>query len=249
MKNQNWKATLLMDELDRRYDTDFLAVQKLIKNNSFGRITDFESHFDRYVPAAPSTWKSKNIAGGGAIYDLGSHLLDQIVYLFGLPTAVTAFIGTQRTKENNPTDYPEYFTVICHYPNGMSATAKGTCISPETEQLRYWVRGEKGSFKKYHVDVQEPQLRHQGMKPTDPNYAQEPKENHGVLTMAQEDGSFRTEVVPTTYDENYRTFYAILAKALAGEGEVPVPPEGVVKVIRLIEMCKESAKLRKTVEI
>jgi predicted dehydrogenase len=74
--------------------------------------------------------------------------LDQIVYLFGLPNAVTAFIGTQRTKENNPTDFPKYFTVICHYPNGMSATAKGTCISPEAEQLRYWVRGEKGSFKK-----------------------------------------------------------------------------------------------------
>jgi len=238
-----------MDELDRRYDTDFLAVQKLIKTNSFGRITDFESHFDRYVLAAPSTWKSKDIAGGGAIYDLGSHLLDQFVYLFGLPAAVTAFIGTQRTKENNPSDFPEYFTVICHYPNGMIATAKGTCISPETAQLRYWVRGEKGSFKKYHVDVQEPQLRHQGMKPTDASYAQEPKENHGVLTTAQEDGRFKTEVVPTAYDENYRTFYAIFAKSLAGEGDVPVPPEGVAKVIRLIEMCKESAKLRKTVEL
>ena len=70
------------------------------------------------------------------------------------------------------------------------------------------------------------------------------RENHGVLTTTEEDGSFRTEVVPTAYDENYRTFYAIFAKALAGEGDVPVPPEGVVKVIRLIEMCKESAKLR-----
>jgi len=239
----------LTDELDRRYDTDFLTLQKLIATNSLGRIAEFESHFDRHVPTAPSTWKGKNIAGGGAIYDLGSHLLDQIVYLFGLPTAVTAFIGTQRTKENNPTDYPEYFTVICHYSNGMSATAKGTCISPETAQLRYWVRGEKGSFKKYHLDVQEHQLRFEGMKPTDANYAQEPKEYHGILTTAQVDGSFCAEVVPTAYDENYRTFYASFVKALASEGAVPVPPEEVVKVIRLIEMCKESARLRKTVEL
>src|SRR5579871_2017115 len=223
--NQSREATsILINELDRRYDTDFVTIQKLIKTNSFGRITDFESHFDSYVPVAPSTWKSKNIAGSGAIYDLGSHLLDQIVYLFGLPTAVTAFIGTQRTKENNPSDFPEYFTVICHYPNGLSATAKGTCISPETEQLRYWVRGEKGSFKKYHVDVQEPQLRYEGMKPTDVNYAQEPKEHYGVITTVQEDGNFRRQVLPTAYDENYRTFYARFAKALAGEGEVPVQP-------------------------
>jgi len=234
---------------DRRYDTDFLTLQRLLKDDSLGRLVDFETHFDRYVPGAPSTWKSKNIAGGGAIYDLGSHLLDQIVFLFGLPKRVTAFIGTQRTKENNPDDFAEFFTVILQYANGFSATARGTCISPEAAQLRYWIRGDKGSFKKHHVDVQEPQLRRQGMKPTDAGYAEEPKEHHGILTTVQNDGSFKTEVIPTTCEENYRTFYAAFASAIAGERDVPVPPDVPAKVIRLIELAKESAKTGKSIEL
>lgn len=201
------------------------------------------------MPAVPASWKGRLIPGGGAIYDLGSHLLDQIVYLFGLPKTVTAFIGTQRTKENNPDDFPDYFTVILQYPDGLTATAKGTCISPETQQLRYWVRGEKGSFKKFHNDIQEPQLRFQGMKPTDKGYAQEPKNNYGVLTTVQGDGSFKEEVVPTVFEENYRTFYEQFAHAVAGKGEVPVLPEGPAKVIRLIELARESAKTGRTMEL
>lgn len=201
------------------------------------------------MPVVPSTWKGKLIAGSGAIYDLGSHLLDQIVHIFGLPKNVTAFIGTQRTKENNPDGFPDFFTVILQYPDGLVATAKSTCLSPEAAQLRYWVRGDKGSYKKYHVDVQETQLRFQGKKPTDADYAQEPKENYGVLTTVQADGSFKSEVVPTVYEENYRSFYAAFAKAVAGEEEVPVPPDVPAKVIRLIEVARESARTGKTIEL
>lgn len=218
-----------------------------MKDGSLGRLVEFETHFDRYAPVVPSTWKGKLMAGSGAIYDLGSHLLDQLVYLFGMPKRVTAFIGTQRTKENNPDSFPDFFTIILQYPDGLVATAKSTCISSEAAQFRYWVRGEKGSYKKYHVDIQEPQLRFQGMKPTDAGYAQEPKENYGVLSSVQGDGSFKTEIVPTVYEQNYRTFYAAFAKAVAGEGEVPVSPEGPAKVIKLIELAKESAKSGKTI--
>lgn len=189
------------------------------------------------------------MAGSGAIYDLGTHLLDQIVYLFGLPKSVTAFIGTQRTKENNPDEFPDFFTVILQYHNGLIATAKGTCISPEAAQLRYWVRGDKGSYKKYHVDVQEPQLRFQGKKPTDADYAQEPRENYGVLTTVQVDGTFKLEVVPTIYKENYRTFYAAFVKAVVDEEDVPVPADVPAKVIRLIELAQQSASTGKTIEL
>lgn len=83
--------------------------------------------------------------GGGAIYDLGTHLIDQAVVTFGMPKRVTGFIGSQ--SENNTTGYEDSFTVLLHY-EGMLATIKAAVVSPEVEQLRYWVRGDKGSYKK-----------------------------------------------------------------------------------------------------
>ena len=93
-----------------------------------------------------SKWKNKVIPGGSAIYDLGTHLLDQAVYLLGLPQRVTGFVGSQR--EVNTSGFEDSFTVLLHYPKGAMVTAKAGVISPEEEQLRFWVRGEKGSFKK-----------------------------------------------------------------------------------------------------
>jgi predicted dehydrogenase len=86
------------------------------------------------------------IPGGSAIYDLGAHLLDQAYYLFGLPQRVTGFIGSAR--EVNSSGFEDAFTVLLHYANGTMVTAKATVVSPEDEQLRFWVRGDNGSFKK-----------------------------------------------------------------------------------------------------
>lgn len=86
------------------------------------------------------------VPGGSALYDLGTHLIDQVVHLMGQPKKITAFLGAQR--EVNPTGYEDWFTVLLHYDAGLLVTAKGTVISPEEKQLRFWVRGDKGSFKK-----------------------------------------------------------------------------------------------------
>ena len=134
---------------DRRWDQDFLTIQTLLKNQTLGRIIDFESHFDRYKPsiAGSKPWKTRVEPGGGAIYDLGTHLIDQIVQLFGLPKKLTAFLGSQRLENDNPGSYDDACTVLMHY-EGMMATVKVAVISPEVQQLRFWVRGEKGSYKK-----------------------------------------------------------------------------------------------------
>ena len=95
---------------------------------------------------APSgTWKSETIAGGGVVYDLGTHLIDQVVAVAGLPKKITGFLGTQR--ESNTSGYEDSCTVLLHY-DGMLATVKASVVSPEVDQLRFWVRGSKGSFKK-----------------------------------------------------------------------------------------------------
>lgn len=133
-------------EKDRRWDTDFLTLSQLIDRNAFGRIVEFETHFDRYRPeAARGGWKTKVLPGGGAIYDLGTHLIDQVVVKFGLPKRVTGFIGTQR--QNNTNGFEDSCTVLLHYDH-MLATVKVAVVSLEAEQLRFWVRGEKASYKK-----------------------------------------------------------------------------------------------------
>jgi predicted dehydrogenase len=174
-------AANVLFNIDRRFDADYLTLSKLVKNGSLGRVVEFETHFDRHRPEAPvnsSSWKTKIIPASGAIYDLGAHLLDQAVHLFGLPQRVTAFIGSQR--EANATGFEDSFTTLLHYDNGLTVTAKAAVVSPEENQLRFWVRGDKGSFKKFHIDIQEDQLR-AGVRPGDSGYGLEPSDRYGML--------------------------------------------------------------------
>lgn len=131
---------------DRRWDSDFLTLSGLIDRDALGRIVEFETHFDRFRPqAASSGWKTKVLPGGGVVYDLGTHLIDQVVVKFGLPDRITGFIGSQR--KDNTAGYEDSCTILLHY-KAMLATVKAAVVSLEVEQLRYWVRGEGGSYKK-----------------------------------------------------------------------------------------------------
>lgn len=131
---------------DRRWDADFLTLSRLLRSDTLGRITEFETHFDRHSPVVKPgrQWKTREL-GGSVVYDLGTHLMDQVVVLFGMPKRITALIGTQR--EGRPASDEDSCTVLLHY-EGMLATVKAAVVSPETRQLRFWVRGEGGSFKK-----------------------------------------------------------------------------------------------------
>jgi predicted dehydrogenase len=232
---------------NRRWDADFLTLSKCIKNGSLGRVVDFETHFDRHRPEAPKSdsWKYKVQPGGGAIYDLGTHLMDQVVHLFGPPKRITAFIGSQR--DPNPTGFEDSCTILMHY-DGMMATVRASVVSPEVNQLRYWVRGDKGSFKKFHLDCQEDQLK-AGMRPSDSGYGLEPKDRYGVLTTSK-DGEITSEVVPTVEPATYAEYYRKLARALAGDTkQLPVDPAEAALVIRLVELAKESSKSGKTLDV
>ncbi|KAI5290984.1 hypothetical protein KEM54_006811 [Ascosphaera aggregata] len=221
---------------NRRWDSDFATLEHLIKSNALGRVVDYETHFDRHRPEAPaanSTWKINVIPGGSALYDLGTHMIDQIYHLFGAPKKITGFIGVQRSV--NPTGYEDSFTVRLEYDNGLVATARSNVISPEEKQLRFW----------FHLDVQEEQLR-AGMSPSDPAYGVEPEDRHGVLTHFK-DGKITGSVYPTINPPpKFTTFYAGIAKALAGEAEVPVKAEDASAVIRLIELAQQSSREGRT---
>jgi len=230
---------------NRRWDSDFLTLSKYIKNGSLGRVVEFETHFDRHRPdPPPNNWKLGQ-AAGAVIYDLGTHLMDQVVHLYGMPKRITGFLGTQRA--HNPTGFADSCTVLLHY-DGMLATVKAGVVSPEIDQLRYWVRGDKGSFKKYHLDCQEDQLK-TGMKPGDDGFGLEPKERYGVLNTVN-NGNIESEVVPTVEPATYAEYYRKFARALAGDvAQLPVDPSMAANVIRLVELAKESSKQGRTLDV
>ncbi|UDD62118.1 hypothetical protein AFCA_009446 [Aspergillus flavus] len=167
------------------------------------------------------------------------------VYLTIRPAKrITAFLGNQREGIDGSDDS---FTVLMHYDEFM-ATAKAAVISPQEKQLRFWVRGTKGTFKKFYFDVQEEQLK-SGMRPGDDGYGIEPSERYRTLTSVQPNGAFKTEAVPTVDPPLYTEFYSKLAEALAGEGEVSVSPEESAAVIRLVEIAVQSSKTGRTLDV
>lgn len=161
---------------NRRWDSDFLTLRKVMAEGSLGEIAEFETHFDRHRPDPPAdTWKAKDTPGNGAIYDLGTHLIDQVYHTFGRPQRVTGFVYNQRRGVAEGAK--DSSTVLLHYP-GMLVTVKAGVVSAEEEQLRYWVRGTKGTFKKFHLDVQEDQLK-AGQRPGDKGFAEDPESHFG----------------------------------------------------------------------
>lgn len=234
---------------NRRWDTDFLTVQKLLADDTLGRVVEFETHFDRLKAVKPETWKGTlgMDQAGGVLYDLGTHLIDQAYVLFGLPKTVTGIFTNQRADGSAE---PDSITILLGYgPAETLVTAKAAVISIETEQLRYWVRGTKGSFKKYRLDCQEDQLK-AGLKPGDKGFGIESAESSGSLTVL-EGGMPKTRVFPNVEPKTYATLYSAFAKAIEGgsESAVPVTASSARDVLRILEAARESASSGKTVNL
>jgi predicted dehydrogenase len=231
---------------NRRWDSDFLTFRKLQQEGTLGRIVEFESHFDRYKAERPSTWKGElgMDKAGGVIYDLGTHLIDQAVVAFGLPKSVTAFFANQRGDQGEA--QPDSVTVLLHY-DGLLATIKAGVMSITPRQLRYFVRGTKGTYLKHHLDCQEDQLK-AGQKPGDPGFGVEVAANAGTLSTI-ENGQMVEKTYPNIQPLTYGTLYEQFARAVeAGDEElVPVKAEEARDVLRVIEAARRSAEEGKTV--
>lgn len=212
---------------NRRWDSDIRTIRKIIQGKQLGKVVEFESHFDRFRPEIKNSWKEKDDnPGSGILYDLGSHLIDQALWLFGPPTKVFAHLRAQREKS----EVVDNFEVLLLYPD-LKVTLKAGMLVKEPGP-RYQVFGNKGSFIKSGMDVQEEALKN-GRKPG-PDWGKEPQHLWGRISTIE--GS---ELVESETGD-YREFYKNIAAAIRGEEELQVSPQQASMVIKVIELAYRS---------
>ncbi|MCF7616567.1 oxidoreductase [Bacillus sonorensis] len=232
------KGVLLSVYHNRRWDNDFLTIKQLISEGRLGDINTFHASYDRYRPNVRQRWREQKGPGSGALYDLGSHLIDQVLHLFGLPEAVTAQVAAQR--DGAETD--DYFHIVLHYGKLQAILHSGSIVPANGP--RYQVHGQKGSFIKYGIDSQEDALR-AGQKPSGESWGADLPEHYGELTVVEGE-EVKTETVKTL-PGSYVTYYQELAASILKGGKLPVTAEEGLAVIRIIEAARESSELKKTV--
>lgn len=218
---------------NRRWDGDFLTVRQILGGGRLGRLAEYESRFDRFRPALkPGAWREEAIPGSGVLFDLGSHLIDQAIVLFGHPQGICADLRSQRDRAAAV----DSFEVRLAYP-ALKVTLKAGSLVCEPSP-RFTLYGTEGSYLKFGLDPQEEELK-QGGAPTQPHWGTEPQEAWGTLTNCN--GNLAREKYPTLagcYPEYYKNIY----EALTGKTELAVKPEQAREVIRLIELAEQSAK-------
>jgi scyllo-inositol 2-dehydrogenase (NADP+) len=233
------RGLLLTVYQSRRLDGDFKTVRKILAAGSLGRIVMFESHFDRFRPTLKNAWREKAGPGAGMLYDLGPHLIDQAMQLFGKPDSITADIRCER--DGGLVD--DAFDLRLDYP-GMRALLRSTMIAC-AHATRFVINGTAGSFLKTALDPQEEPLR-RGIAPGGPGWGEDPEEHWGTLYLASDDSPRGRKV--RTEPGDYREFYANMRDAMLGKAELLVKPEQAVDVIRAIELAFESSRELSTVE-
>ncbi|QRV91094.1 oxidoreductase yteT [Ceratobasidium sp. AG-Ba] len=236
---------------NRRWDSDFLTVKKLINEGKLGDITEFESHFDRYRPSPRTTafWREAAGPGAGHTFDLGPHLIDQVLQLFGRPNRLTGFIQNLRGFGGPAVD--DTFLIHFHYdrkPYPIRATVAASSLSVKKSQLRFSVRGSKGSFEKKGLDPQEDQLKAGKPTPLDPQFGREVEGIFGTLDTVTEDGSIQTEKVVSEKGA-YSLLFENLADAITSSTEPQVKFEQSAAVIQMIELAMLSSREARTVEV
>ncbi|KAI0465599.1 hypothetical protein F4859DRAFT_500321 [Xylaria cf. heliscus] len=239
---------------NRRWDSDFLTVRKLLSEGTLGRIYEFETHFDRYRPGQATSWRAEVglSQGGSALYELGTHLVDQVYVIFGMPKSVSAKLVSQREgRVLSPQDQsvePDSVNLQLFYDSGLIVYVRIGVMSVETRQTRFWVRGTKGSYHKEGLDAQEDQLR-AGMKTSDAQFGWDSEQWHGRLVTVGEDGNLSEKVLPNVEPVTYRKIYELLGEALRGKGPVPVPALEARDVLRILEAARESSLTRREVDL
>ncbi|MDM0116165.1 oxidoreductase [Variovorax sp. J22R133] len=221
---------------NRRFDSDFLTLRDVLASGRLGRPVYLESHFDRYRPEVRVRWREQKVPGAGLWVDLGSHLVDQAVQLFGKPD--TLQLDAAPMRDGALVD--DYFHAVLRYDSGPHAPLRvvlhATTLAAHAAP-RYMLHGTKGSYVKYGVDPQEDALK-AGQRPGSENWGVDP--SLGDLKVAAVGDWFQNTTWPNRRG-NYADYYAAIRDAIRGTGPNPVPPEQAVELMELLDLGARSA--------
>ncbi|TMW60490.1 hypothetical protein Poli38472_000532 [Pythium oligandrum] len=224
---------------NRRWDSDFLTIKNVIEQGKLGELTHYEAHFDRYRPTLKGYWKEKAAPGGGMLYDLGAHLVDQALQLFGIPDTVNADVQIQREGAEND-DFFRLELVYNDRPNLKVVLTAGMLVKESGP--KFILEGTKGRLEKHGEDLQE-QLLRDGKRPGDSLWGREPEAQFASIRPAGGDSESSEHV--TNLVGSYEVFYANVAKAILGKESLLVDPREIVAQIRILEDAKKTTRVNR----
>jgi scyllo-inositol 2-dehydrogenase (NADP+) len=235
------KSKVLTVFQNRRWDNDFLTVRKIIEGGLLGKIVEVETHYDRFRNYVDEgSWKEQRQEGTGIIYNLGSHLLDQILVLFGLPLSIDARMGIQRPHGK----VDDFYDIRAQYAD-FHAIVKSSYLVRE-QGPRFILHGVEGSFVKYGIDPQEQALK-DGKHPGAAGWGQDPPMDWGKINTTIE--ALHVEGKIETVAGDYLSFYKNVHDVIRNNATLAVKPEESRDGIRLIEACFESNATRQAVKL
>ncbi|HLI09228.1 MAG TPA: Gfo/Idh/MocA family oxidoreductase [Ktedonobacteraceae bacterium] len=237
-------GTLLSVFQNRRWDNDFLTLRKVIADDLLGPLTRYEAHYDRYRPAPRAgAWRefADPEEGGGLLYDIGSHVIDQALQLFGKPVRVYAEMDQRRPGAQVDDDT----FVALQFGSGVRAHLWMSVVA-RIPGPRQRLLGLRGTYEKWGLDPQEDALR-AGLRPGSPDWGLESREHWGRLST--DIGSLHFDGPIETLPGAYEQYYALLRAALTSGDPPPVNPEDALQTLRVIEAAQESARLGSVVEL
>ncbi len=221
------KGLVLSVFQNRRWDGDFLTVQQLLEEKVLGRIVHFESHFDRFRPKPNTNWREKKVPGSGILYDLGPHLIDQAIRLFGMPEWVYAEILHQRTG----IEADDFFDLTMMY--GQMKVRLTASIMLNAPLPKFLILGEKGSYSKFGLDVQEAAFK-ADIQPGTHGWGMDAEEDWGKIFLENESYAYPT--LPGDYTQYYKN----IAKTILGEEELKVKVEQAIQAMKILEAAQKS---------
>jgi len=225
-----------------RWHSDYLTVKEVLKSGALGRLVTYEVRYDRFRNyLRPNAWREDNLPGSGIFFDLGAHLIDQSLQLFGKPQAIFADLRKMREGVGAVDD----FEALLYYPD-LKVSLKGSMLVKEPTP-RFALYGTEGAFVKPGVDPQEEALKAGKTPINTPNWGQEPENIWGILNTTGEEADLR-RTIPSERG-NYPAFYENIRDTIRGKVELIVKPEQAREVIRILQLGEKSGQEKRVIAL